>query len=470
MLSLFSKKTDPAPSCDDLCAADTASRINQNVSPQMVEMLDCLCRGQFDTALDLASRHGMEDFAAPIRQLKSKYQSNLQNIVELSISVNEASTLGAKLNRISVDTNNRSQGMAAAVEELSASSASILETSKSAETHTHEMLQNVEDGVQAAAALDTANSNITAVVTATEAKVNDLVISANEIGRILKIITDISEKTKLLSLNATIEAARAGEAGKGFAVVASEVKNLAEQTASSADDIKARVASLTSVTGEISSLMKNVSGAVAEGRERLTVSQAAIEHIRQNSETVSLQMQEIMSILVDQNQAVAEISSNVSVIAVMTNDSVGLINSTLTSMDRAETLLVTLLGDFAAYQLDHTTVHLAKSDHVIWKRRLAAMAAGRITLNSKDLADHRNCRLGKWYYSDASLPYRHLQSFKEMEEAHINVHKHGIDAVDRFNAHDLDGALTQIDIVDEESKAVLSNLSQLSGTAITSKI
>lgn len=60
-----------------------------------------------------------------------------------------------------------------------------------------------------------------------------------------------------------------------------KLKNLAEQTASSADDIKARVASLTSVTGEISSLMKNVSGAVAEGRERLTVSQAAIEHIRQ---------------------------------------------------------------------------------------------------------------------------------------------------------------------------------------------
>lgn len=466
MISFFSKKAiteETGASGTDSVHGNIPSSLDHS---QLVEILDLLCHGQFEKARALSVSSGYDGFVAPIDLLRNKYQSNLQNIVDLSISVNEASTLGAKLNRISVDTNNRSQGMAAAVEELSASSASILETSKSAEIHTHEMLQNVEEGVQASQALDVANSNITRVVADTEAKVNDLVISANEIGRILKIITDISEKTKLLSLNATIEAARAGEAGKGFAVVASEVKNLAEQTASSADDIKARVASLTSVTSEISSLMKNVSDAVANGREKLSVSQSAIEHIRQNSETVSMQMQEIMSILVDQNQAVSEISSNVSVIALMTNDSVGLINSTLTSMDQAEVLLVTLLGDYATYQLDHTTVHLAKSDHVIWKRRLAAMAAGRVKLQSKDLADHRNCRLGKWYYSDASLPYRHLQSFKDMEAAHINVHKHGIDAVDRFNTHDLDGALKEIDIVDAESKAVLSNLSLLSGTTI----
>lgn len=63
---------------------------------------------------------------------------------------------------------------------------------------------------------------------------------ADQIGGIVNVIQDIAEQTNLLALNATIEAARAGESGKGFAVVASEVKDLAKQTASATEDIRAR--------------------------------------------------------------------------------------------------------------------------------------------------------------------------------------------------------------------------------------
>ncbi len=69
----------------------------------------------------------------------------------------------------------------------------------------------------------------------TNAKVKGLADSAQKIGDVVQLITDIADQTNLLALNATIEAARAGEAGKGFAVVASEVKNLATQTARATD-------------------------------------------------------------------------------------------------------------------------------------------------------------------------------------------------------------------------------------------
>lgn len=57
------------------------------------------------------------------------------------------------------------------------------------------------------------------------------------IGDIIEDVDNIASQTNLLALNATIESARAGAAGKGFAVVAGEIKELANQSKSSAERI-----------------------------------------------------------------------------------------------------------------------------------------------------------------------------------------------------------------------------------------
>jgi len=89
-------------------------------------------------------------------------------------------------------------------------------------------------------------------------------LAAKEIGEVTYVIKNIADKTNLLALNATIEAASAGEAGKGFAVVAGEIKELANQSAKSADDIARRIEGIQVGTGEAVTVINDVSDIIVK--------------------------------------------------------------------------------------------------------------------------------------------------------------------------------------------------------------
>lgn len=114
----------------------------------------------------------------------------------------------------------------------------------------------------------------THTVDRTAEKVQDIVtlaknmeVASTNLQKIVKVITDISAQTNLLSLNATIEAARAGEYGRGFAVVADEVRQLAtrsrdnaEQVAKSLKEFSANVSGIATEIGQQATLIQNLHG------------------------------------------------------------------------------------------------------------------------------------------------------------------------------------------------------------------
>lgn len=82
------------------------------------------------------------------------------------------------------------------------------------------------------------------IISNTTSTVETLGQKSAEITKMIKTITGIAKQTNLLALNAAIEASRAGEHGRGFAVVANEVRNLAEQSQRSADEVTKIVLSI----------------------------------------------------------------------------------------------------------------------------------------------------------------------------------------------------------------------------------
>jgi methyl-accepting chemotaxis protein len=105
----------------------------------------------------------------------------------------------------------------------------------------------------------------------------------HKIGKIVEVITNIAQKTNLLSLNASIEAARAGEYGRGFAVVAEEIRKLADSTSLSASEITELVETIREESQTIQFSMQGTIRELSAGRVSLDTTGSAFERIIQTA-------------------------------------------------------------------------------------------------------------------------------------------------------------------------------------------
>jgi len=88
--------------------------------------------------------------------------------------------------------------------------------------------------------------------------------ASRQIEDVVAFISTVAAQTKLLALNAQIEAARAGAAGRGFDIVASEVKQLAETTARSTEDITVQVKEMVDASSQSMAAMSTVETTVRD--------------------------------------------------------------------------------------------------------------------------------------------------------------------------------------------------------------
>ncbi len=142
--------------------------------------------------------------------------------------------------------------LSATMEEVSATTSTVSENTVSADGRIREMneqtkviskyAQEMRERAEALENTATENMNNTSRVIGEITEEMNLALenskSVEKVAQLTDDILSISSQTNLLALNASIEAARAGEAGKGFAVVADEIRQLADSSRETANNIQ----------------------------------------------------------------------------------------------------------------------------------------------------------------------------------------------------------------------------------------
>ncbi|MDH0730051.1 methyl-accepting chemotaxis protein [Pseudomonas sichuanensis] len=142
------------------------------------------------------------------------------------------------------EQSNRTNSVAAAINQLGAAAQEIAGNAAQASQHASSARLLAEEGQHVVQRNIDAMNRLSDLIVTSSSHIETLNNKTVNIGQILEVITSISQQTNLLALNAAIEAARAGEAGRGFAVVADEVRNLAHRTQESAQQVQTMIEEL----------------------------------------------------------------------------------------------------------------------------------------------------------------------------------------------------------------------------------
>lgn len=267
-------------------------------------------------AVEISSSATLE-LGATIEEIVSQVERLFATIEEVSSSIAEMSVSSQQVSDNVENLSSSTEVTASSITQMDASIKEVEETALQTNQLSEQASQDAEKGKVAVAATIAGIQAIQVTVEEASRAIEDLGRQSREIGKILTVIDEVADQTRLLSLNASIIAAQAGEHGKGFAVVANEIRELAERTAVSTQEIAAIIGRLQEGTGSAVKAMQAGSRRVNEEAERSKTTEQALEKITVSTMKSAQQVKGIVRATQEQTRGSRQITEAVNQVSAM---------------------------------------------------------------------------------------------------------------------------------------------------------
>lgn len=274
-----------------------------------------IAEGDLRIEIKADSRDEVGQLAESFQLMVNSLKELISTLADSSSQVSDSSgvMLASAGNMANAADNAASQTITVAVatEEMSATSGDIAQNCQMAAESALRANEAAEHGATVVENTISVMQRIAERVQASAQTVEELGKQSDQIGSIIGTIEDIADQTNLLALNAAIEAARAGEQGRGFAVVADEVRALAERTTRATREIGGMIKSIQKDTKFAVVAMEEGVAEVEQGTHEAARSGDALRNIREEINSVNLQVQQMATAAEEQTATTCEISSNI---------------------------------------------------------------------------------------------------------------------------------------------------------------
>jgi len=362
-------------------------RLNEHLEAKADAYSEAMARaadGELSVRLDAESEsEAMAQIGEAFNEMMAETESAMQEIQAFAQDVAAASaeantgareaegaseTVSESIQEISSGANEQREMLETVSSEMTELSAAVEEVAASAETvaeRSHETAEITEAGAATAQEAIADARDVQTAIDSTVENVETLDERMTEIEEIIGLIGDIAEQTNMLALNANIEAARAGSGGggDGFAVVANEVKQLAEKTQGSANEIESLIQATQSQTETAVEEARAAGRDMEAGVEAFQEVVDAFAQVAENAEATDSGIQEISDTADDQatsteetvsmveevadiSRATAEETEDASAAAEEQTASISQVSTNVTSLSERAERLQTLLATF----------------------------------------------------------------------------------------------------------------------------